>query len=33
MNAYRSALSSQQDILVLEPDSEFFQYFGDATGK
>lgn len=33
MNAYRSALSSQQDILVLEPDSEFFQYFGNATGK
>jgi membrane protease subunit HflC len=33
MNAYRSALSSQQDILVLEPDSEFFQYFGNAIGK
>jgi membrane protease subunit HflC len=28
MNAYRNALSSQQDVLVLEPDSEFFKYFG-----
>lgn len=33
MNAYRSALSSQQDILVLEPDSDFFRYFGSESGK
>ena len=33
MNAYRTALSSQQDLLVLEPDSEFFKYFGSATGE
>jgi len=28
MNAYRSALANKQDVLVLEPDSEFFKYFG-----
>jgi membrane protease subunit HflC len=33
MNAYRTALSSQQDVLVLEPDSEFFKYFGSASGN
>lgn len=33
MNAYRSALSGRQDILVLEPDSEFFKYFGSDVGK
>jgi membrane protease subunit HflC len=32
MNAYRSALASDQDVLVLEPDSEFFKYFGSAGG-
>ncbi len=33
MNAYRTALSSPQDILVLEPDSEFFKYFGSSAGR
>jgi len=33
MNAYRTSLSSQQDVLVLEPDSEFFKYFGSDTGR
>jgi membrane protease subunit HflC len=33
MNAYRTALSSQQDVLVLEPDSEFFKYFHDNIGN
>ena len=33
MNAYREALSSTQDVLVLEPDSEFFKYFNSNTGK
>ncbi|MGB5339730.1 MAG: protease modulator HflC, partial [Gammaproteobacteria bacterium] len=33
MNAYRTALSSQQDILVLEPDSDFFKYFGSNVGN
>lgn len=32
MNAYRSALAGQQDVLVLEPDSEFFKYFGSDAG-
>jgi membrane protease subunit HflC len=27
MNAYRSALANPQDVLVLEPDSDFFKYF------
>ncbi|HHC72073.1 MAG TPA: protease modulator HflC [Thiotrichales bacterium] len=31
LQAYRQALSSKQDLLVLEPDSEFFRYFG-GTG-
>jgi len=33
MSAYRQALANQQDVLVLEPDSEFFKYFGDYTGQ
>jgi membrane protease subunit HflC len=33
MNAYRSALAGQQDVLVLEPDSEFFKYFGSDAGR
>jgi len=33
MNAYREALGNQQDVLVLEPDTEFFKYFGDYRGK
>jgi len=31
MSAYRQALANQQDVLVLEPDSEFFKYFGDYS--
>lgn len=33
MNAYRNALSGEQDILVLQPDSEFFKYFGGVIGE
>jgi len=33
MNAYRSALASQQDVLVLEPDSEFFKYFNSGAAQ
>jgi membrane protease subunit HflC len=33
MNAYRDALNSKQDVLVLQPDSEFFRYFNSETGK
>jgi len=33
MNAYRAALATGQDVLVLEPDSEFFKYFGSNAGE
>lgn len=31
LNAYRNAFGNQ-DLLVIEPDSEFFQYFKDGKG-
>jgi len=31
LKAYRSTLSSKNDLLVLSPESEFFQYFNDAA--
>lgn len=33
MAAYREAMRSGNDVLVLEPDSEFFRYFNDPQGK
>ena len=33
MNAYREALNSKQDVLVLQPDSEFFRFFDNNDGK
>lgn len=33
MNAYRAALAGRQDVLVLQPDSEFFKYFGSNAGR
>lgn len=33
LNAYRQAFEGGQDILVLEPDSEFFRYFKDGQGQ
>jgi len=33
LNAYRSSMGREGDIMVLEPDSEFFKYFKDASGK
>jgi membrane protease subunit HflC len=33
MMAYREALANSQDVLVLEPDSEFFKYFSDYSVK
>ncbi len=33
LEAYRRSFSSRQDILVLEPDSEFFRYFGGTSGR
>ena len=33
MNAYREALDGQSDIMVLDPDMEFFQHFGRNVGN
>lgn len=33
LEAYRSVFNKQQDMLVLDPKSEFFQYFNDAAGS
>ena len=32
MDAYRGSLTTGRDTLVLKPDSEFFRFFGDASG-
>ena len=33
MDAYRKSFSSKDDIMVLEPDGEFFKYLNHAKGK
>jgi len=33
LQAYRKTFNSKNDLLVLQPDSEFFRYFNDAQGK
>ena len=33
LNAYQQAFGSKDDLLVLEPDSEFFEYFGSGTAS
>ena len=33
MDAYRTSFDSKQDILVIEPDSEFFRYMNDKNGN
>ena len=33
LNAYKQSFSSKNDILVIEPDSQFFQYFNQAKPK
>jgi membrane protease subunit HflC len=33
LNAYRNSFSSSNDILLLKPDSDFFKYFNNPTGK
>lgn len=33
LNAYKNSFGDTNDILVLEPDSEFFKYFNSASGK
>jgi len=33
LNAYRSGFNSKNDILVLQPDSDFFKYFKSSQGQ
>jgi len=33
MEAYKNTFSDKNDILLLQPDSEFFRYFNNASGK
>ena len=33
MNAYRESLDGQSDVLVLDRDLEFFQFFGSNVGN
>ena len=33
INAYKSNFSSPEDVILLEPDSEFFRYFSDSRGQ
>jgi membrane protease subunit HflC len=33
MEAYRASFRSKSDVVVLEPNSDFFRYLRDATGK
>ena len=32
LNAYRNTIGGKGDFLVIQPDSEFFKYFNNATG-
>nr|VFJ92257.1 MAG: protease FtsH subunit HflC [Candidatus Kentron sp. LFY]VFJ94122.1 MAG: protease FtsH subunit HflC [Candidatus Kentron sp. LFY] len=32
LNAYRNTLNDRSDILIMEPDTEFFKYFKDSKG-
>lgn len=33
MDAYRNSFNDKQDVLVIEPDSDFFRYLNSSTGK
>ena len=33
LNAYRTSFDTKGDVLLLKPDSDFFKYFGDPTGR
>ena len=33
LNAYRDTFRNKESVLVLDPDSDFFQYFGKEKGK
>jgi len=33
LNAYKESFSEKQDVLVIQPDSDFFKYFTDPMGR
>ena len=33
MDAYRQSLQSGNDVIVLSPDNDFFNYFNNAKGQ
>lgn len=33
LNAYKSSFGNNNDVLLLEPDSDFFKFFGDPAGQ
>ena len=33
LNAYKVSFSEKQDVLVIQPDSDFFKYFTDPMGR
>jgi membrane protease subunit HflC len=33
LNAYKNNFSTSDDVILLEPNSEFFRYFKDSSGK
>ena len=33
MDAYKKTFAGKEDVMLIEPDSEFFRYFNDASGK
>ena len=33
LNAYRSTFRSRSDVLLVDPDSEFFRYLNSAEGR
>ena len=33
LSAYRSSLGQERDVMVLEPDSDFFRFFRDPAGQ
>ena len=33
LNAYKTSFSSNNDVLLLEPDSDFFKYFNNSLGE
>ena len=33
MTAYAKTFSNSGDVILLEPDSDYFRYFKDPTGK